>query len=118
MAWKKIRLELARTPDFPGGSVGRAFLLSLPLQDDGSVDWDEVSAQPSRATVQRFWASEPDRRGRLSRSDDGWLLKENADGRAPTFRMPPQQLTAGQQIAVIGADGRSLPFQVVSIKTA
>ena len=43
MNWKTIRLELAATREFPTGSAGRAFLLRLPLRDDGSIDEAEVA---------------------------------------------------------------------------
>jgi len=65
MNWRSIRLELARTRDFPEGSVGRAFLVRLPLSDSDVVDHSAVAAAPSRATVQRHWSTEADQRGQL-----------------------------------------------------
>jgi hypothetical protein len=37
MTWKSIRLELARTKEFPEGSASRAYLLRLPLDDRGRI---------------------------------------------------------------------------------
>ncbi|QIK78671.1 hypothetical protein G7077_06930 [Sphingomonas piscis] len=116
MKWNSIRLELARTPDFPSGSVSRAFLLRLPIDEKGMVDWGEVSKQPSRATIRRFWASEPDRRGRIRAGPDGGILKDSPGGTAPMFDMAPQPLKLGEKVMVTAADGSELPFKVAFIK--
>src|SRR5580765_7738714 len=58
MNWKSIRLELARTPEFPEGSASRAFLLHLPLDQDGLIDEEVLRDAPARATVHRFWPNE------------------------------------------------------------
>ena len=34
MTWKTIRLELARTPEYPEGSAAHAYVLRLPLCHD------------------------------------------------------------------------------------
>ena len=38
MNWRSIRLELARTKEFPEGSASRAYLLRLPLDEKGLID--------------------------------------------------------------------------------
>ena len=38
MTWKTIRLELARTPEFPEGSAAHAYVLRLPIDDDGYIE--------------------------------------------------------------------------------
>ena len=113
MTWKTIRLELAGTPEFPTGSVGRAFLLRLPLQDDGSIDEAEVARRPSRATVRRFWASEPDCSGRITRRDDGWDLScTEQHNNGFHFHLPPQKILPGGQIVMATPDGTELTFRV------
>ena len=113
MNWKTIRLELAGTSEFPTGSVGRAFLLRLPLQDDGSIDEAEVARSPARATVRRFWASEPDCSGRIMRRDDGWDLScTERHNNGFHCHLPPQQILAGGQIVMATPDGKELTFRV------
>ena len=51
MNWKAIRLELARTSDFPNGSASRAYLMRLPLRDDGAIDEGALDEAPEQATV-------------------------------------------------------------------
>lgn len=115
MDWTTIRLELAGTREFPAGSAGRAFLLRLPLHDDGSIDDAEVALHPSRATVRRFWASEPDSSGRIVRCPSGWECKTGHRGHEHTARLPPQPLRMGEQIVMTDSCGCKLPFRIASM---
>src|SRR5690606_1529686 len=74
MHWKTIRLELARTPEFPRGSASRAHLLRLPVNDQGVIDEEALRAAPGRATVRRFWPNEPDMAGHVVRTVEGWAF--------------------------------------------
>ncbi len=89
--WKIIRLELARTPEFPFGSASRSYIVRLPIYEDGMVDEDAVKLHPSMATVRRFWSNEPDQQGYIIRSGDVWAfshkLGDSDDERL--FRRPP-----------------------------
>lgn len=116
MNWKTIRLELAGTPEFPTGSVGRALLLRLPLQDDGSIDEAEVAKHPLMATMRRFWASEPDCSGRITHRDDGWDVRctERHDERFH-LHMPDQLILPGGKLVMATTDGTQLTFRVSDI---
>lgn len=118
MNWKAIRLELARTREFPTGSVSRAYLLRLPLSADGMVDERAVKEDPGRATVRRLWASEPDRIGYIIPAATGWKFSYEpgeADDE-PIFHLESHALRLGEYITVTEADGRRLPFRVASLK--
>lgn len=116
MNWKTIRLELAGTREFPTGSVGRAFLLRLPLHEDGSIDEAEVAHRPSQATVRRFWGSEPDSAGRIVRCPMGWECRCGQRGNEHVaFHFPPQPLRVGEQIVIMDPCGCELPFRVASM---
>lgn len=118
MNWQTIRLELAGTREFPTGSTGRAFLLRLPLQDDGTINEEELARRPARATVRRYWASEPDRSGRIVRGRSGWDLDcGRQDAARLAFHLPPQQIRLGGKVVVTAPDGRELPFRVASMTT-
>ncbi len=113
MNWKTIRLELAGTREFPTGSAGRALLLRLPLHDDGSIDEVEVAHRPSRASVRRFWGSEPDAWGRIIRCRCGWECRCGRPGdETLLFHLPSQPLRLGEQVIMTDPDGRELPFRV------
>jgi hypothetical protein len=113
--WKNIRLELSPTDGFPAGSVSRAYLLKLPLNDEDRVDRDAVRLSPNRATVRRHWASEPDQTGKIRLGDEEFdLVCEGAASRV--LKLDGQPLRLGQQLLIVDADGTSLPFRVASIR--
>lgn len=58
---RRIRLELARTPEFPEGSHAHGYELVAPLTADGHLDTEAWQANRQIATVHRFWrGGEPD----------------------------------------------------------
>ena len=115
MNWKAIRLELASTSQFPAGSVSRAFLLRLPVQQDGSIDEAEIARHPALATVRRFWASEPDRVGRIAHANGSLAFSYGLDGGA-ACTLPSQLIRLGEQVLLRTPDHGELPFRVVSMK--
>jgi hypothetical protein len=50
MPWKTIRLELARTPCFPEGSSVHAYVLRLPVNENGHLE-DHVIAVDQYLTI-------------------------------------------------------------------
>jgi hypothetical protein len=116
MTWQTIRLELAGTREFPTGSAGQAFLLRLPLCDDGSIDEAEVALRPSRATVRRFWASEPDSYGPIVRCPGGWECRcVLRGGETLCYRLAAQPFRPGGEIMMTDPEGRALPFRVAGM---
>lgn len=113
--WKNIRLELGRTNEFPAGSVSRAYLIRLPLDDDDIVDQHAFELNPYRATVRRHWSTEPDETGLVLPVADDWAMRCNgtADRRLELNGRP---MRLGQQISVVEPDGAILPFRVASIR--
>ena len=116
MNWQTVRLELAVTPEFPTGSAGRAFLLRLPLRDDGSIDEAEVARRPTRATARRFWASEPDTSGPIVRCPAGWECRCGLRGQEmQAYRLSSQPLRLGDEIMMTGPNGHKVPFRVANM---
>jgi len=114
MNWKSIRLELGRTRDFPAGSVSRAYLLRLPLDDQDRIDAEAFDRNPRKATVRRHWATEPDERGHLQRDGAEWVLRCN--GKDQTLKIDSRFMRLGETVQLVGADGGELPFRVTSIR--
>lgn len=79
MTWQSVRLELDRTGEFPRGSASRAYLLRLPLLDDGTIDDEAIARMPERATMRRMWSNEPERSGHVRRIGDGWACVSGAN---------------------------------------
>jgi hypothetical protein len=115
MNWKSIRLELGCTGEFPDGSVSRAYLIRLPLDDFDSVDKAAFAESPSRATVRRHWSTEPDQRGVLVPSDREWTMRcgDQPDRR---LQFDSRPLRLGQLVSIVESDGRVLPFKVASVR--
>lgn len=116
MNWKTIRLELARTREFPRGSVSRAYLLRVPLDQAGMIDERAIAASPSRATVRRFWPSQPDRIGCVSRCDCGWCFCFDSTGENAVLSLDCEPLKLGREVTIAAPDGTHLPFLVASMK--
>jgi hypothetical protein len=115
MTWKNIRLELAGTPEFPGGSVSRGYLMRLPLNDSDFVDWEAVDRHPRRATVRRFWSTQPDESGLVHKTKEGWAMQCNGSGER-MLDVDGRPVRLGAQVSVCEIDGRVLPFKVASIR--
>jgi hypothetical protein len=115
MIWKSIRLELGRTGEFPAGSVSRAFLVNLPLDDRDVVDGAVLAGAPSKATARRHWSTEPDERGQIVPSGQEWAMR--CDGKPDRIlRLDGAPMRLGQQVAVVEPDGTILPLRVASIR--
>jgi len=114
MTWKTVRLELARTRDFPNGSAGRAYLLRLPINEQGLLDEEKYAEHPEHATVRRYWPNEPDRNGYLIRKRDGWTFSFDTDENddEPRLQIGSKAIRLGESITIKEADGTRLPFRV------
>lgn len=118
MDWKCIRLELARTPDFPQGSASRAYLLRLPLREDGLIDEGEIAAHPAQATVRRFWPNQPDLSGYVIRTRAGWAFSyaPGEDDDESVFHLETHPFHPGDYVTLTEPDGSRLPFKVASLQ--
>lgn len=118
MNWKSVRLELARTPEFPEGSASRVYLLRLPLDRGGLIDERSLRASPERATVHRYWPNERDLSGYVIRTPRGWAFsyEPGEDDDEAVYHLETHPLELGNYITLTEPDGRELPFRVASLK--
>lgn len=118
MNWSSIRLELARTKEFPQGSASRAYLLRLPLDRDGLIDERSLGKAPARATVHRFWPNEPDLSGYVIRTSGGWAFsyRPGEEDDETVFHLETHPIRLGEYITLTEPDGSRLPFRVASLK--
>ena len=115
MNWRSIRLELGSTRDFPAGSVSRAYLIRLPLDDSDVVDRHAFVQSPSRATVRRHWSSDRDQRGHLVASGHDWAMR--CDGEPDRLlQLDGIPVRLGRQVSVVEPDGTILPFKIASVR--
>ena len=118
MTWKSIRLELDQTCEFPNGSASRAYLLRLPLADDGTVDAQALAEAPEQATVRRLWPSEPDMSGHLVRRGEKWVILAGRCGsdRGAFSEIDLRPIDEGVLLTLREKD-RALPFRVARLRS-
>jgi hypothetical protein len=114
MNWKSIRLELASTREFPAGSVSRAYLLRLPLDDDDMIDEAAVRSNPARATVRRHWSTEPDEIGLIARNGGHWSMR--CDGKDRLLYLDSSPIRLGGRLSIAEPDGEVTPFNIASVR--
>lgn len=114
-----VRLELARTPEFPNGSASRAYLVHLPLDGEGLIDEEAMRRAPAKATVRRFWPNERDMSGYVISTSRGWALsyRPGEDDDETIFHLETHRMRIGEYVTLSEPDGGQLPFRVVSLKT-
>lgn len=114
--WKNIRLELARSAGFPAGSVSRGYLIRLPLDDSDLIDMAALEQSPHRATVRRYWSTEPDEAGLVHRTGGGrWTMR--CDGTPDRLLLVDDRpIRLGNTLSVLEPNGDLLAFNVASIR--
>lgn len=120
MSLKKIRLELARTPDFPDGSAACGYEFNAPLTRHGLLDATRWQRDKARCTVRRFWQGEDDEIGNLLHSRSNWLFsyRPGEDDDEPIFRFDKHRFKVGEYVSVTEHDGIQRPFRVVAVTPA
>jgi hypothetical protein len=117
MALQQIRLELARTPEFPQGSPDHGYEFIAPLTADGHIDAKLWKAVKDRCEVTRFWAGDFET-GLLRHVGGGWRFdyttQDDTDDE-PFFKLDRHALTPGAYVSITEHDGVQRPFRVASI---
>lgn len=118
---KKIRLELARTPEFPEGSARHGYEIVAPLDGNGHVDVESWRDDKKACTVRRFWADEDDEVGRLVHTRHRtWAFSyaPGEDDDEPIYRLQDHVFRVGEYVSITEHDGVTRPFRVVDIRAA
>ncbi len=119
MTLKRIRLELARTPEFPEGHPGCGYEFTAPLDGKGKLDTKGWAQDKERCGVRRFWQSACDEHGALVHhrgSQWAFAWPGGADSEEPIFRLDKHAFAVGEYISVTEHDGVSRPFRIVSVE--
>ena len=118
MSLKRIRLELARTPEFPEGSSRHGYVFTAPLDAKGHLDRASWSLNKAACTVKRFWSGADDESGRLIHRRDGkWAFsyKEGDEDDEPIFKFDRHNFVAGEYVSVTEHDGVERTFKVIQV---
>jgi hypothetical protein len=121
MSLKRIRLELARTPEFPDGSRFHGYEFIAPLDAKGHLDSSAWPKAKAACTVRRFWGQAPDEHGTLiHRKNGSWAFsyEPGDDDDEPIFRFDRHVFVTGEYVTVTEHDGVARPFRVAEIAPA
>jgi hypothetical protein len=123
---KRIRLELARSKQFPSGSRYHGYEIVAPLDETGHIDallWQQYR---DRCGVRRFWRGEDDQIGRLIHKPGGaeharWVFDYDAardDDDQAGYRFGAHRFVPGEYVSIRDEDGGMHTFQVASVQPA
>jgi hypothetical protein len=118
MVLSKIRLELARTPQFPGGSTRCGYEFKAPLDATGHLDAQAWPRLKDECTVRRFWQHENDEYGQLlHHRGKRWVFsyRPGEDDDEPIFRFDSHVFKVGEYVSVTEHDGVTRPFKIADV---
>jgi hypothetical protein len=120
VALRKIRLELARCPEFPEGSPSHGYEFVAPLDSAGNFDADEWGKSRAKCTVRRFWGKDPEESGVLIRTGKGrWAFSyvPNAtEDDEPIFHFDRHLFRQGEYVSITEHDGVQRPFRIEAVR--
>ncbi|CUA94425.1 hypothetical protein [Pannonibacter indicus] len=116
---KKIRLNLARTKEFPNGSAHHGYEFTAPLDETGHIDAVAWKTARDRCRVRRFWGGEEDEIGHLVHRPGGsWAFRYDIDGDDDDeagYRFGSHAFQPGEYVSIRDEDGELHTFQVVTV---
>ena len=118
MTFETVRLELARTTEFPEGSPDHGYEFRIPLNEEGQIDAEAWAADKSACTVRRFWGDADPEEGYLIHTRHRTWAFSYAPGEEddePFFRFEAHLFKEGEYVSLTGHDGEMHPFRVVSV---
>lgn len=123
MSLTRIRLELARDPEFPEGSARHGYEFVAPLDPDGHIDAEAWRRERARCTVTRFWNGEAEEEGHLVHTRGrAWAFHYDVEGDPesdePGYHLESHRFAEGEYVSIREHDGVLRTFKVVSLSPA
>jgi hypothetical protein len=118
MTLMRVRLELARSPEFPEGSAARGYEFTAPLAKDGHLDGEEWKENAGACTVRRFWEGEDDEHGILVHRRGAWSFDydpKSTEDDEPIFKLDRHTIRQGEYLSITEHDGVTRTFKVARI---
>lgn len=115
--WNIVKLELARTDEFPSGSASRSYLIRIPLDENGMIDEAARLADSRRATIRRFWPNEPNLSGYILKARNGWVFSYavGEDDDESLFHLENHPIRRGEYLTVTEPDGHRLSYRIAAV---
>jgi hypothetical protein len=123
---KRIRLELARSKEFPLGSANHGYEFVAPLDGKGRIDPHLWQKYRELCGVRRFWRGADEEIGRLTHKPGGaeharWVFDYDLDTAADDeagYRFGAHAFAPGEYVSIRGHAGESHTFKVMSVEPA
>lgn len=123
---QRILILLARSHEFPNGSVHHGYELVAPLGDDGKIDLAAWKSHRAQCTVRRFWADEDEQRGVLKHRNGGaggatWIFdydESDPDDDEAGYRLGDHVWAPGEYVSIRDDEGEMHTFRVASVDPA
>jgi hypothetical protein len=124
--FKRIRLTLARSKDFPEGSMWHGYEFVAPLDAAGHIDAQLWAKHRDHCRVRRFWQGEDDEVGWLVHKPGGseharWVFdydRTAEDDDEAGYRFGAHAFRLGEYVSIRDEDGEMHTFHVVSVEPA
>lgn len=124
-AFKRVRLHLARSKDFPSGSARHGYEFVAPLDSEGHIDVELWKAHRDHCQVRRFWQGEDDRIGYLVLKPGGsaharWIFdydKKRVDDDEAGYRFGTHLFKVGEYLTLRDEESDHT-FKIVSVEDA
>jgi hypothetical protein len=121
MALFHVRLELARSKEFPNGSARHGYEFTAPLDQDGHLSSAEWKKNKAKCTVRRFTAGKGDENGFLVDVGRGWHFDYDAgdpDDDEPLYKLDRHLIKQGEYLSITEHDGVMRTFKIVHVRPA
>lgn len=124
--FKRIRLNLARSKEFPQGSERNGYEFVAPLDDKGHIDVELWRQERAHCRVRRFWAGAEDEIGFLVHKPGGpeharWVFdydQSAEDDDESGYRFGVHAFRPGEYVSIRNDDGEMHTFLVISVEPA
>jgi hypothetical protein len=122
---KHIKLQLARSKEFPAGSASHGYDIVAPLDSEGHIDLKLWREHKVECRVRRFWDDEEDTIGYLVHKSGGadhgrWMFDyggaNNDDGEEAGYRLGEHKFLPGEYVSIRGHDGELHTFVVITVE--
>ena len=122
---KRIRLNLARSKEFPTGSARHGYEFVAPINADGHIDTELWHKYRDNCRVRRFWGTD-EQIGHLVHKPGGseharWVFdydESRADDDEAGYRFGAHAFVPGEYVSITEADGDVHTFRVISVEAA
>jgi hypothetical protein len=121
---KLIRLELARSKEFPQGSARHGYEFVAPLSSNGHIDAAAWKANRAACWVKRFWTGKEDQVGKLMHKPGGqeharWIFDYDDtadDDDEAGYRLGSHAFSPGEYVSIRDAEDEIHTFSVASVQ--